>query len=634
MDHSLNSTNAMSRSDLSQFEPLKYNGMILNNFKVSVDIETNHTSKSMAIYRVTINYKTREWFVLQHLSGFERLLKFLRKSNEYKLLLKSHNATKLPKKPMILTAVFASKPDFIAGVTNFVMAIFSEIKLLRLEEVQIFFAMNKQKIKVDYNNNRVSNHKFSRPAHNSLTDNTYSSVDSSSSSKTLDKNLMVKSTSYKTNLAQNVYNTNVPNFIKPTSPNSILITSSTNSTAPSTPNESIKSDSLMSKNQLNIHTFQNYKKHVSTSSSSRSSEPTTLEKSDPWNIPMMSNPSKASDFEFLKLIGKGSFGKVLLAYHKHDKKYFAVKVLHKQTIIKRNEQYHIMAERNVLSKTLKHPFLVSLHYSFQTPEKLYFVLDYANGGELFFHLQKERIFSEPRAKFYAAEIGSAIGYMHDENILYRDLKPENLLLDRDGHVVITDFGLCKENILDEPTSTFCGTPEYLAPEVLAKKPYGKAIDWWSFGCVLYEMLYGLPPFYSKNTHEMYHSILNSPLVFKTRATASAKSVLESLLQKNPKKRLGSSARDFKEIQETSFFKNINFKQLLLKNIRPPFNPNVSDETDLSNIDESFKKLSLPGSVINPRLHPVGQSLNVPGVFDGFSYVRPSVSEFLDLETDC
>uniref|UniRef100_A0A8C3DFQ5 non-specific serine/threonine protein kinase n=1 Tax=Corvus moneduloides TaxID=1196302 RepID=A0A8C3DFQ5_CORMO len=271
----------------------------------------------------------------------------------------------------------------------------------------------------------------------------------------------------------------------------------------------------------------------------KSTQPSTP--TDNINLGPSANPNaKPTDFDFLKVIGKGSFGKVLLAKRKCDGTFYAVKVLHKKTILKKKEQNHIMAERNVLLKNVKHPFLVGLHYSFQTSEKLYFVLDYVNGGELFFHLQRERCFREPRARFYAAEVASAIGYLHSLNIIYRDLKPENILLDCQGHIVLTDFGLCKEGMeQEETTSTFCGTPEYLAPEVLKKQPYDRTVDWWCLGAVLYEMLFGLPPFYSRDVSQMYDNILHKPLQIQGTKTVAACDILQGLLHKDQKRRLGA-----------------------------------------------------------------------------------------------
>ncbi|CAF1123639.1 unnamed protein product, partial [Brachionus calyciflorus] len=229
-----------------------------------------------------------------------------------------------------------------------------------------------------------------------------------------------------------------------------------------------------------------------------------------------------------------------MANHKLENKIYAIKVLNKEAILKRNEVKHIMAERNVLINNLEHPFLVGLHYSFQSTDKLYFVLDYVNG----------------------AEIAHAIGYMHLKNIIYRDLKPENILIDSDGHIKLTDFGLCKEGIqANTTTSPFCGTPEYLAPEILLKKPYTRAIDWWCLGCVIYEMLYGLPPFYSRNTTEMYSNISNEQLRLNPEVFVSdyAKNIMKQLLQKEQFRRLGSSEADFEEIQDHPFFGDIDWR---------------------------------------------------------------------------
>ncbi|KAK7865446.1 hypothetical protein R5R35_002324 [Gryllus longicercus] len=335
--------------------------------------------------------------------------------------------------------------------------------------------------------------------------------------------------------------------------------------------------------------------------------------------------ARPSDFEFLHVIGKGSFGKVLLARHVIEKQYYAVKVLSKKLIMKRNEAKHIMSERNVLLKNLHHPFLVGLHYSFQTPDKLYFVLDYVNGGELFFHLQRERVFSEARSRFYSAEIASALGYLHAHGIVYRDLKPENLLLDSVGHVILTDFGLSKEGLLPtDTTNTFCGTPEYLAPEVLRKEGYDKSVDWWCLGAVLYEMLYGLPPFYSRNTADMYDRILHKPLVLRSSVSENARDILAKLLHKDQHRRLGSGYRGFDEVKHHQFFKLINWEDLLAKRIPPPFNPNVKHIMDLRNIDPEFTKEPVPASVghSQPACVLSASVREADEIFAGFSYAPP------------
>lgn len=182
-----------------------------------------------------------------------------------------------------------------------------------------------------------------------------------------------------------------------------------------------------------------------------------------------------------------------------------MKVLKKEEIREKEQEVHTKAEREILEK-INNPFIVRLHYAFQTPDKLYFVLDFVNGGELFSHLRKEKKFSEWRAKFYAAEIVLALEWLHENNVIYRDLKPENILLDSTGHIKITDFGLSKKGSRSK-TYTFWGTPEYLAPEVIKGVGHDKGVDWWSLGTLLYEMLWGRPPFWDKSRRELFRQIV-------------------------------------------------------------------------------------------------------------------------------
>lgn len=293
------------------------------------------------------------------------------------------------------------------------------------------------------------------------------------------------------------------------------------------------------------------------------------------------------NFEFLKVLGKGTFGKVILCREKATGRLYAIKILKKEVIIQKDEVSHTLTESRVLRST-SHPFLISLKYSFQTAERLCFVMEYVNGGELFFHLSRERVFSEDRTRFYGAEIISALAYLHEENIIYRDLKLENLLLDKDGHIKIADFGLCKEDITyGRTTKTFCGTPEYLAPEVLEDNNYGRAVDWWGVGVVMYEMMCGRLPFYNRDHEVLFTLILMEEVKFPRTISSEARDLLGALLVKDPNQRLGGGPDDAKDIQSHAFFSSINWTDLYQKKIPPPFKPQVTSDTDTRYFDSEF-----------------------------------------------
>jgi serum/glucocorticoid-regulated kinase 2 len=320
------------------------------------------------------------------------------------------------------------------------------------------------------------------------------------------------------------------------------------------------------------------------------------------------------DFELTTVIGKGSFGKVLQVRKRDTGRIYALKTIRKQHIVERGEITHTLAERMVLAR-VNNPFIVPLKFSFQSEQKLYLVLAFVNGGELFHHLQREQRFNEERSRFYSAELLLALEHLHDLDVVYRDLKPENILLDYTGHIALCDFGLCKLNMKDsDVTNTFCGTPEYLAPEILSGQGYNKTIDWWTLGVLLYEMLAGLPPFYDESTDKMYQKILHNPLVFGDEIGFRARSILTSLLTRDPSQRLGVNGAE--EIRKHPFFeKHIDFKKLLQKKIQPPFKPSVSSPVDVSNFDTVFTAEEPTDSLVE------GSKLSqtVQAQFAGFSY---------------
>ena len=238
------------------------------------------------------------------------------------------------------------------------------------------------------------------------------------------------------------------------------------------------------------------------------------------------------DFAIIKLLGKGAFAKVILVQRKSDSQYFAMKVLKKREIHAKSEESHVLSERSILENS-KSPFIVQLKYAFQNSRKLYMLMEFMPGGELFYHLSKLRRFSEEIARFYMAEVIIGIEYLHNQRIIYRDLKPENILLGLDGHIKLTDFGLSK--IVSErnfKTRTICGTPEYQAPEIIMDCEYDKAVDFWSIGCLMYELISGVPPFYETSREGLRNKILSETIIFSSIFSEPARSLIDKLLVKN------------------------------------------------------------------------------------------------------
>jgi serum/glucocorticoid-regulated kinase 2 len=332
------------------------------------------------------------------------------------------------------------------------------------------------------------------------------------------------------------------------------------------------------------------------------------------------------DFDLLKVLGKGGFGKVMLVKLKSDPtgELLAMKSLRKAALIKRKQLAHTETERKI-AQTVQHPFLVNLRYAFQTVDKLYLVLDFMGGGEIFFWLQKQRRFSKNRVRLYMAQMTLALEALHDRDIVYRDLKSENTLLDLNGNLRLTDFGLAKENVkANSGAATFCGTPEYLAPEVLQNLGHGKGVDWWAMGTLCYEMIYGLPPFYNENMQRMYQYILEEKLTWKgplaTGEHDDTREILAGLLDRNPTQRLGCGLEGAKAIKEHRFFATLDFDKVLRKEYIPDFIPPATHEGDVSNFDQEFTNQRAMDSVVTTNLD---QKEIDATKFEGFTYVQES-----------
>ena len=301
-----------------------------------------------------------------------------------------------------------------------------------------------------------------------------------------------------------------------------------------------------------------------------------------------SAPAKLQDFIIRKMIGKGTFGKVFLVEHNSSGKLYAMKCIRKDKILEHDQMENIQLEKNILF-TVDHPFLVNMEYVFQNEFRIYFLMKFVKGGELFRHLVEVRIFPENQAKFFAAQVAMALAHLHSKKIIYRDLKPENVLVGEDGYLLVADFGLAKFVQQGELANSFCGTAEYLAPEMLIGNGHDFTVDWWALGILIFEMVVGIPPFFHRNKHRMYFLIRESPVNFpdpvrhKITVSPEAQDLIVKLLDKNRMTRLGVNG--VQEILSHPWFKDLDMDKLLKKELTPPYIPKV--KADLAYFDKNL-----------------------------------------------
>nr|XP_002743404.3 serine/threonine-protein kinase N3 isoform X6 [Callithrix jacchus] len=313
-------------------------------------------------------------------------------------------------------------------------------------------------------------------------------------------------------------------------------------------------------------------------------------------------PPRLQDFRCLAVLGRGHFGKVLLVQFKGTGKYYAIKALKKQEVLGRDEIDSLYCEKRILEAVGRtgHPFLLSLLACFQTSSHACFVTEFVPGGDLMMQIHED-VFPEPQACFYLACVVLGLQFLHEKKIIYRDLKLDNLLLDAQGFLKIADFGLCKEGIgFGDRTSTFCGTPEFLAPEVLTQEAYTRAVDWWGLGVLLYEMLVGECPFPGDTEEEVFDCIVNTDAPYPGFLSVQGLELIQKLLQKCPEKRLGAGEQDAEEIKVQPFFRTTNWQALLARTVQPPFVPTLCGPADLRYFEDEFT--GLPPALTPPAPH--------------------------------
>lgn len=344
--------------------------------------------------------------------------------------------------------------------------------------------------------------------------------------------------------------------------------------------------------------------HVSRPSSRAKSLSSNLKK----EVEIPSIKISPYDFKGLLQLGKGSFGEVYLVEKISTGEQYALKVLRKDKVLGNNLVRYAFAERNILS-AINHPYIVKLNFAFQTPEKLAFVMEYCPGGDLGTHLAREKHFTEEKARFYIVEILLALEELHKQGIIFRDLKPENVVLDPEGHAKLTDFGLSKEGMEEgQKARSFCGSVAYLAPEMLRRAGHDRTVDWYLLGVVLYEMIVGTPPYYSNNREQLFSNIQRGKLVLPKTMSDDAKSLIKLLLHRDPNKRLGASKRDSEEIKEHNYFSSVNWVEFMNKAVAPPVYRPVRRVPKGVALEKIFGKLE--EEKVNQKV-------------DGWSFITPS-----------
>ncbi|XP_031161899.1 serine/threonine-protein kinase N2-like [Sander lucioperca] len=366
--------------------------------------------------------------------------------------------------------------------------------------------------------------------------------------------------------------------------------------------------------------------NIITSAHKTSSVPASQEKLSSINNteegsedqPVSALKMQMEDFKYISVLGRGHFGKVLLAEFKKTGKLYAIKALKKRDIVTRDEVDSLMSEKRIFEmvNASRHPFLVNLHGCFQTSDHVCFVIEYLPGGDLMIHIHND-VFTEAQTRFYSACVVLGLEFLHLNKIIYRDLKLDNLLMDADGFVKITDFGLCKEGMgHGDQTSTFCGTPEFLAPEVLTDDNYTRAVDWWGMGVLIYEMLVGESPFPGEDEEEVFDSIVNDDVQYPGSLPPDAVCIIQKLLKKNPLKRLGAGEKDANEIKGEKFFETIDWEALMAKTVKPPFLPSIKESMDVGNFDSEFTRLQ---PILSPPAKPFVLSAEQQEAFADFDF---------------